>query len=377
MPTQVTIPQELTPSKNELNHPPSDYSYTLWESEIREHGLKEAVYLAILRTLSKKEACSWISNENLAQKTGDSEATVYRVLNSLEEKKLLFRNTYPRSYGKGKQRYMVIHDYATLYWNKHLKENNKIPDSVKEAFLNFFFEGSEKISTQLSSHQLSENNTSQNDRYIGTRKMIGELSKDNLVINKGSSKGESGPMKAPNQEYALHQSRPPDPGSKPPAPTHEARDQLLSLPRAKEEGKGIREQLREAGIGGEQLELGIEYYAVMKKSLETKRSPVGAVVHALKKGYAADKLQQCKASRESKIVPLKGHADIEAHKAIAKEFQDWMEENPSDYRMMRGENCIYMSKGPKTIPLGFAAENFVTSLNSLKEKILGSIVHSH
>lgn len=76
-----------------------------------ELDLKESLVLSYLASLTKRDYC-FASNEHLVDTLKISDRTIYRVLNSLEDKELIKRVTNNLGGSYGKNRKIYVHPSA-------------------------------------------------------------------------------------------------------------------------------------------------------------------------------------------------------------------------------------------------------------------------
>lgn len=302
-----------------------DFVYHLRESWIRDLGQVEACYYALITSLSTRFGFCYISNAKIAEKFNDSERTVERILMNLEKKRWIFRNTYSLGKGRGSKRYMVTKEHAITYWKNHLSKP-KIPMDIKQKFIKHFFGDDD-----------------------------GELLKaaSNIPSNVGPAKScmsNVGPAKSCTSYQP---------------PKSVAPFILTDKTSVKEEREStstsildvhkVEKELRDYGFRGEQIEVGKAYFEAYRSDILNKRKPMGYVIMAVEKGFAADELERHD-RRETAVADAE--EKLEDNKRKAAKIYAELKDKQNGFRIKLEENMIYFDFRDSLLPLGWRDENF-------------------
>ena len=263
--------------------------------DMREHGKKNAVTLAVLRSLSNERGFCWASNEYLCSVLDMCLRTLKTHLSELEGLGLIYRSTWNTI--KGKRRHIVLPENYNKYLREWLNAHNA-PQKSKDKLiaardrhcngppmqdkpLPVMKEELEDV--EESDEKAKVQNDANDDPRVQDLHLAKEGQDLHLAINKETPKESI----KDNDEY-IRPPTPPKGGSSSPSFSSS------SLP---SDDKTFIEKLHDEipkSCGAQFLPLAIEYYNLRRETIEARNNPMAAVIHAVKNGYALTDVEETK-----------------------------------------------------------------------------------
>lgn len=257
-----------------------------------------ALIYSQLISLSYKEGWCWATTQYIATKLSINPRTLEDNLKILEERKFIYRNTW--SSPKGKIRHIIPKSNAYLYWEKWMCKH-PVPDFITEKYVKEFLTLNKK------------------DSFVKAVNFMGKR-KTNVVKNIPSSNYKTSNPK-PNHEIrgSMHAT------TKSVGPSNNTK--VLLDREANSESKAppsfemsLEEELKKSNLDSE---LGLKYYRYFKDTFT--KNPVGGVIHALKEGYAEEKVKVEEEARKQTALKFELEKDKERRTELNRQICEKIE----------------------------------------------------
>lgn len=310
-----------------------DYNYHIRESWIRELGAQNACLFAMITSLSTRFGFCFIKTNTMAEKFSMSVSAIERALKYLEDAKWIFRNSYSTGRGMGSKRYIVTKENAIPYWKNYLSKES-VPKEVRARFLKHFF--------GIDGEELKKSE----DAKLDPSNLMGQTFRPVEI------EGSYDPSKA-TAAFSL-------------TGKNKKKTETDSPPSSILDVHKLEKELREYGFKGEQLEVGKAFFEAFKSDILQKRKPIGYVINAVEKGYAADEIQNL---TQRQTLVNDREEKIEENKREAAKVYAEFKEKEGDFRVHLRDNLIQFDFGSSSLPIGWTDRKFDTLLSLAKKKV--------
>lgn len=305
-----------------------DFQYGVRESHVKELGHHKAFLYAMISKMSSSTGRCFMSNETFAERNNCSVKTIERALKELQDKKFIYRNTFTRYAGSkilGKQRQLITFDNAFRYFNAYLNKPT-VPDKVKKDFLNHFglnigtftpFEpGPKETIKETPKEPLSKQIPEPSNHVIPEPSNDGNLKK---CLRNLKDEGCSTTLKDEGclllRNKLINNERTNNTQNLPHKQLSDSAAAFISNDSLRTK---ISNELASTFQFDHERKLGMDYFDLNRAYVEKMSNPVAAVISAVKKGYAKDKVE---AVQEVKRTAAKEQDELSSNISEAKRFQ--------------------------------------------------------
>ena len=318
--TTDQLPLDASPLKMESERPLGYYIENEW---FTTWGAQIAIFFGLLKSLSNKEGYCYASDQYLADKMMCSTRSIKDYLNSLEEKKWIYRNTYNTP--AGRKRHIVVKMLFRDYWDSFINRPC-VPDDVKRKYIEFTFPGSSAHIPRAESCTSRPQVQKTALAYAKAENCTSLLLRNNIVNKKSTTTEEN-----------------------------------------------VAVELQKSGIAGELLEIGLQYYQANKDRIDKKNNPMGFLIYAVKKGIAGDELEKAKLHKDA--VAVEQNAWVE-NQNNAKKLYEELKEQQKGFSMHVEEHAIYFQFSEGGLPIGWRDPQFTKLIHLARRKAYDHIHHS-
>lgn len=273
------------------------FGYYVWEYNIKQLGCDAALLLSMIEGLSNKYGYCFMKNETFACRLGVSVKSIERWLKFLEDKHLIYRNTWNTP--KGRVRHIVGKDLYMEYWESFLMRKG-VPHEARKNFLNFVFKGN--VPEYWPNPPDPPKNPKpkpqkKDDKFEGNQPHQEPSIKEKTMSKTGHAtltpEGVHATLK-PEVSLLLRNS-----SIKHKERTTEGAGPQNVVVDAFE--KKVVAELASVNITGPRTEIAIQYYRQNKAMVDSKANPIGWIIRGVQNGWISDMVQKQKEQRVPEI----------------------------------------------------------------------------
>lgn len=333
--------QEIKAQQEESHTEKNSPYFRSYESWITLLGAWEAHLYGILVNRSQRLSFTYIRGSSLLKTLGVSQATLTRLLSTLEKKGAIYRYVRPQP-GGGKKRIIIPFQMAHKYWSKYLKNS---PKDLKFPDFKLFM-------TQKRDPKSLIINATSECSPVSIRECSAVSIRECSAVSSRSYKDKK--IKK-EKNILLHTSSLPESD--------------LESSEEEENFQKFERELGERGFSAEQIEVGRKFYAAFGEEVKSKHSPLAFLIKSLTSGIGADRLQGLEASQASEEAKASSPRDIEQNRALAERVVEKLSTLPLGYRVVLSHNCVHFSWPGSSSVVSLGDENFSQTLEAHVRKI--------